>query len=316
MRDVALMNLRKVAFLVAILGLVGTGCDYIVPPIDFSTATPNVANEGWAGIVTNVTETGGSLHVDLSLVNKTGDWSAMDVASSKASVTDSAGKSTNCSRVFVGTAVFVNDGGWYLPPGFVMKGYTGGTVAKPAVQPIYVECDGVAKSAASKLRIDYRYIQGPFNYYTPSKYIGDSMTLDLATVVTDTRYPVASTVDKLIAKSDAVLAGINNCTVQLTDVKRTDQGIELSWQSTNPGEYPAYVHIGLPPVIGSDGILYGFYQSPHLETPPITPSGGGKADWTTKVAVPADVSGLYVLLPLETKQQKYFVDHVIDITDK
>ena len=28
------------------------------------------------------------------------------------------------------------------------------------------------------------------------------------------------------------------------------------------------------------------------------------------------VTGFYILVPVETKQQKYFVDHVVDITDK
>jgi hypothetical protein len=48
---------------------------------------------------------------------------------------------------------------------------------------------------------------------------------------------------------------------------------------------------------------------------PIT-LAGGTASWTTEVAVPASATGLYVLAPVETQQQKYFVDHVIDITDK
>jgi hypothetical protein len=34
------------------------------------------------------------------------------------------------------------------------------------------------------------------------------------------------------------------------------------------------------------------------------------------VAVPSGATGLYIVLPMETKQQKYFVDHVLDITDK
>jgi hypothetical protein len=29
-----------------------------------------------------------------------------------------------------------------------------------------------------------------------------------------------------------------------------------------------------------------------------------------------DASGFYILVPVETKRQKYFVDHVIDVTDK
>jgi hypothetical protein len=91
--------------------------------------------------------------------------------------------------------------------------------------------------------------------------------------------------------------------------------LEFAWDSTNPTNYPAYVHIGQPPVIGSDGVLYGFYESPHLVDAPITPSKGD-ATWTTTVAVPKDLSGSYLLVPVETQQQKYFVDHVLDITDK
>jgi membrane associated rhomboid family serine protease len=54
-----------------------------------------------------------------------------------------------------------------------------------------------------------------------------------------------------------VIDAINKCTVQLTDAKRTDAGFEFGWASTNPSQYPAYVHIGQPPVIGADGVMYG-----------------------------------------------------------
>jgi hypothetical protein len=101
----------------------------------------------------------------------------------------------------------------------------------------------------------------------------------------------------------------------LTGVKRTATGFEFGWESANPTDSPAYVHIGIPPVIGADGIMYGFYRSPHLSDAPITPSKG-KATWTTTVTVPKDGTGFYILLPLESQQQKFFVDHVIDITDK
>jgi hypothetical protein len=310
------MKMRESMALVAILGLAVTGCDYIVPPIDFGTATPALQSEGWAGIVTNVTEAGGALHVDLAIVNNTHDWSAMDVATSTAKVIDAAGKSSDCSKVYVGTSVFVNDAGWYLPPGFVMKGYTGGTAAKPETRPLFVECTGVAKAAGQRLEVGYSYTTGPFNYYVPSHRFRDTLKLDLSKVASDTKYPIATDVAELVvSKPDAVIVGINKCTVQLTGVKRTDTGFEFSWESTNPTEYPAYVHIGEPPVIGADGILYGFYESPHLAMAPITPAKD-KATWTTTVAAPADVSGFYILLPVETQQQKYFVDHVVDITDK
>ena len=73
------------------------------------------------------------------------------------------------------------------------------------------------------------------------------------------------------------------------------------------------MHIGNPPVIGADGILYGFYESPDLATVPVTPPGAG-ADWTTEVAVPSDGSGFYILLSVESKKQRLFVHYAIDVT--
>ena len=311
------MRVPRTLAAVVVLGLAVTGCDYIVPPIDFGTATPALSGQGWGAIVTGVSEANGALHVDLSLRNDTGDWSAMNVAASTAEVTDGSGKTSHCSTAFVGTSVFVNDGGWFLPPGFIMKGYTGGSLAAPVTQLNYVECAGVAKAAGLKLAIKYTYIVGPFNYYVSSHKIGGTLNLDLDKVVTDAKYPVAQNVAGYEpVKPGAEIGAINKCTVQLTDVKRTDTGFEFSWKSTNPGTDQAYIHIGIPPVIGADGIMYGFYRSPHLTEDLITPAGGGTATWTTAVVVPKDVTGFYILVPVETKQQKYFLDHVIDITDK
>jgi hypothetical protein len=310
------MSARKTLAAVIALGLAVTGCDYIVPPIDFSTAPPALSSEGWSGFVTNVADANGALHVDLSIKNDTNDWSAMDVGSSVAKVTDAAGKTSSCATVFVGTSSFVNNGGWFLAPGFQMKGYTGGSVAKPTKQMLYVECAGVAKAAGEKLAVDYAYITGAFNYYTASQVYHNTLKLDLDKVVSNAIYPVGEKVASLkIETSSSIIPAINDCTVQLTAVKRTDTGFEFSWESTNPGKDPTYVHIGQPPVLGADGVLYGVYVSPHLSNAPITPNGG-KATWTTTASVPKDVSGFYILLPVETKQQKYFVDHVVDITDK
>jgi hypothetical protein len=75
------------------------------------------------------------------------------------------------------------------------------------------------------------------------------------------------------------------------------------------------VHIGNPPVIGDDGILYGFYESPDLASVPITPAGD-KAEWTTEATVPQDVKGLYIMLSVESKNQRYFINYAVDITDK
>jgi hypothetical protein len=81
------------------------------------------------------------------------------------------------------------------------------------------------------------------------------------------------------------------------------------------GQYPSYVHIGVPPVIGADGISYGFYESPDLEAVPITPAGD-KAEWTTQVAVPQDVKGFYTMLSVESKRQRLFVNYAVDVADK
>jgi phage protein U len=68
-------------------------------------------------------------------------------------------------------------------------------------------------------------------------------------------------------------------------------------------------------VIGADGIIYGLYEDPSIADATIALSKA-TGDWTTTVAVSKNVTGLYVLVSVETRQSKYFVSHVIDITDK
>lgn len=313
MKGKVAMRTRRILALVGVLGLAAAGCDYIVPPIDFNTPTPVVnTTTGWTGTVVGVSENSGAVHIDLAIDNRTGDWSAMDVGYSKASVADGSGKATDCDKVFVGTSVFVADGGWYIPDGFAMKGYT--SDGQGTIQQLSVECTGVSKADAKKLHVDYRYITGAFNYYRPSTYHQASMDLDLGTVKSDMKYPVVDKTAK-IGKADESITGLNNCTVKLTGVKRTDTGFEFSWESFNPTDYPISLHIGAPPVLGADGILYGFYQSPHLALVPVTPAKD-KATWTTEATVPAAGKGFYLLVPLESQQNKYFIDYVLDITDK
>jgi hypothetical protein len=235
---------------VALVALVASGCGYIVPPPDDSTPTP-AADHGWGAVVTGVTEAGGALHVDVAIRNDTGDWSALDAATTGSAHVTSGGKTTDCGTVFVST------GGTSLAPGFVMSGYTGGSSTKPVVQQLYVECAGVSKSAGMTLAIDYSYVTGPFNYYSPSTPTGATFSLDLDKVAADTKFPVAATVDKLIYKPSDKIPAINGCTVQLMDATRTATGLEFTWQVTNPTDYPVTqgVHIGIPPVIGSDGVI-------------------------------------------------------------
>ena len=293
-------------WLVASAMLVGA-CDYIVTPADESSPTPTTAGV-WSAIATAVAATSsGDLHVDLAIRNDTGDWSSMDVGSGGVSLTTSDGKSAACGTAFVGT------GGTSLAPGFQMRGYTGGTKTKPETQLLSVECAGVAPAAGSKLTIDYDYVTGEFNYYSPAKPRSAKLQVDLDKVTADLAYPIAQPIDGVVQASTDPIVAINKCVLTLKTVTRTDEGLELAWHTDNPTAYPTYVHIGTPPAIGSDGVLYGFYESPHLADTPITPAKAS-AEWTTKVAVPKDVSGLFVLVSVESKQQKNFVSHAIDLT--
>jgi hypothetical protein len=291
--------------------LLSFSCVYIVTPAELMVTPTSSASKGWSAVVTNVGKSeAGDLHIDLAIRNDTQDWSAMSAAAGHPAVLkDSAGKATNCDTVFVGT------GGNRLAPGFQMRGYTGGTEAAPVTQLLYVECKGAVAAPGLKLSLEYSYITGYFNYYVAVNPTGGKMELDLDQVVSDLKYPVAESVAGLIQKPGDKIVAINSCTLTLTDVKRTDTGLEFSWQTDNPGAYPTYVHIGTPPVIGQDGIIYGLYQDPTLADAPIT-LPGQKAVWTTTVAVPKNVAGLYILLSVEEKQQKNFWNHLIDITDK
>jgi hypothetical protein len=285
-------------------------CAYIVTPAPDVIPT-SAAAKGWTGTVTQVGQNAaGDLHIDLAIRNETADWSGMDaVPGQPAVLTTGDGKSIDCGTVVVGT------GGNRIPPGFQTRGYTGGTKPEPKTQPLSVECKGATLAPGMKISIPYSYVTGPLNYYVPSPSTSSKMEISPDKVVSNLKYPVAETVEGEIVKPGASIEAINSCTLTLTDVKRTDTGFEFSWQTKNPGQYPTYVHIGNPPVIGTDGIIYGYYESPHLADAPITPSGQ-TAQWTTKVTVPADAKGLYILVPVESKQQRLFLSHVIDITDK
>jgi hypothetical protein len=302
------MTMRKLIAVFVFAAFAATGCGYIVPPVDDSTPTP-ANDKGWSAVATGVSEAGGALHVDIAIRNDTGSWSALDTPSSGAVHVSAGGKDTDCATAFVTT------GGTSLAPGFMMRGYTTGSVLKPVKQMLYAECAGVAKGSGMTLSIAYTFVTGPYNYYVPSPQIKGTFKLDLDKPVTDIKYPVAAAVPGVIEKANVVIPAINKCTVQLVSAKRTDTGLEFSWESKNPSEYPAFVHIGTPNVIGSDGVLYGFYESPHLATAPISPAGD-KAEWTTTVVVPKDVTGLYIMLSVESQQAKFFINHAVDITDK
>ena len=303
--------MKKVLIPIVLCALLGIACRYIVVPADLMATPASDASKGWSGVVTNVGNTdGGNLRIDLAIRNDTLAWSAMQADENRPAIlTTSAGKRSNCNTVFVAS------GGTSLAPGFQMRGYTSGTKNAIKVQLLYVECEGIVASPGSKLSIQYSYVTGAYDLHVPSVPVNETMVLDLDQVVTDMKYPIATPIANLIEKIGDKINAINNFTLTLTDALRTDTGLELHWQDYNPSDYANYVHIGTPPVIGSDGIIYGLYEDPSIADATITLQKA-TAEWTTTVVVPNGVTNLYVLVSVKTRQSKYFVNHVIDITSK
>lgn len=283
-------------------------CNYIVLPEDIQDSNAS-ESLGWTALVTGIETTDtGDLHIDLTIHNQTGDWSAMQATPDKpALLVAGNGDSTSCETVNLST------GGHRLAPGFQMRGYTAGTASEPEIQPLFVECEGGEAAAGSTLTLDYSYVTGEYNYYDQeANKVESTLEIDLDSVASDLTYPIAEPVEGLVQPPGTEILAINDVLLTLTDVERTDEGFLFSWQTSNPGEYPSYVHIGIPPVIGSDGIIYGRYETPDLASVPIT--GAGKtAEWSTEVAVPKDVGGNYMLLSVESKKQRLFVNYAVEL---
>ena len=88
----------------------------------------------------------------------------------------------------------------------------------------------------------------------------------------------------------------------------------FTWQNFNPSKFALKTHIGIPPVIGEDGIIYGVYETLDIPEVPLTPAQESIA-WETEVTVPEDVSGLYILLSVESKKPRTYVNYAIGLTD-
>jgi hypothetical protein len=305
------MKTRKVLILILLANLlISFACKYIVLPQGIELEEINVEKTGWSAFVTDVgVSEEGDLHIDIAIQNNTGDWSAMKATEGKPVVITSGGQTSNCDTVFVST------GGHRLAPGFQMRGYFTGTKWEPVLQYIYVECAGVEVQPGSTLSIPYFYVTGQYNYYEQDKNkVDDKLELNLDEIVTDLVYPVAEPVEGLVQSPAVEIIALNKVVLTLLDVQRVDEKLQFSWQTANPGEYQTYVHIGNPPVIGDDGILYGFYETPDIVDTPITPAGG-IAEWTNEVAVPEDVKGFYIMLSVESGKARLFANYAIDITD-
>jgi hypothetical protein len=302
--------MKKVPFPILLIALATLACRYIVVPSDLIASSVSVSSKGWSALVTGITQSpSGDLHVDLAIKNDTQDWSAMQADVGKPAILTSGGKKTSCATVFIGT------GGTSLAPGFQMRGYTVGTKQAPKTQLLYVECKNAQAAPGSKLVIDYSYVTGPYDLHVPSVSTSAELELNLDQVVKDVKYPLPAAPVGQIEKIGDKISAINSFTLMLAGAKRTPSGLELDWQDQNPSEYPNYVHIGTPPVIGADGVIYGLYEDPSIADATIA-LAHATAEWTTTITIPANVTGLYVLVSVETRQSKYFVSHAIDITDQ
>ena len=302
---------RPIAIAIATCAMIVGGCGYIVvPPDDGSSGSGS--SKGWSAQVTEVgTAATGDLRVSLSLRNETAAWSAMAATAGQPAVlTTGDGKTVQCATVVVGT------GGHRVAPGLRLRGFVTGQPTQPTTEPIRVECAGATAGPGARLAIDYSYVTGEYNYYEEdANKVTSKLEVDLDKVASDLTYPVAEPAPGVPVPPDTEITAINDVTLKLVGVERTASGLKSTWRTTNKGAYPSYVHIGNPPVIGSDGVVYGIYESPDIATVPVTPANGS-VEWTTEVDVPAEVSGLIMLLSVESKKVRYFVNYAIDLSAK
>ena len=309
MKPKTLLTLALLAYAV-----ISLACVYIVLPEGLEA--PKAAQEGheqkaWYGYATNVSQTAaGDLRIEITIRNDTGEWSTMRAVENKPAVLTSGGKSANCETVFVST------GGHRFAPGFQMRGYTTGNKSAPETQLLYVECKGVQAESGAKLVIYYVSFQGELDDYKPDENEATGkLELNLDEVATDLTYPVAEAVEGLILEPGVGITGLSDNVVTLLEAQRGENGFLFTWQNFNPTKFPLKTHIGTPPAIGADGIIYGVYETLDIVPVPITPANENM-QWETESPVPQDVSGCYVLLSVESKKPRTYLNYVINISDK
>ena len=301
---------RFVLITVLLMAVVmATGCRGIRRQVG-ATPTPaagaTTTAKGWSLIPINVTKSAtGDLHVDLAARNDSGAWSSMAAAEKPASLTTKDGKNVSCDTVQVST------GGHYLPPGFQVRGYT---LKGDKTQTLYVECKGAEPSGGSRLSIPYSFVTGEYDYYAQDKTkVETQFDVDLDKTSSNLTYPGTPSSEAKAQPIATPITALNKCTLANTGVARTGDTILFQWKVTNPGEYDTKVHIGAPPVLGSDGILYGVRVSPDIVDQPFAPPAAA-AEFKTQVSVPQSVTGLYLLLSVEQSRERLFANYLIDLT--
>ena len=237
-------------------------CQYIVLPVgvDLADVADGGGRGGWTGIVTGTETTpDGNLRVDITIRNDVGDWSAMRAADGQPAVLVPVnGSEVDCDTVFIGT------GGHRLAPGFQMRGYEVEGEEHPETQLLYVECAGVSDPGGATLRIDYISFIGELDYYVEveeENKVEGSFEVNLDDVVTDLTYPIGDPVEGLIQGSDQEIVALSENVISLLDIQRDEAGLVFTWQNFNPSKFPLKTHIGIPPVIGDDGIIHGVYET-------------------------------------------------------
>ena len=308
-------DLKKLPVLILLVSsLFIFACVYVVLPegLEEAGAAEGLGSGVWSAVVTNVgTSDTGDLHVDVTIRNDTGVWSTMHAVPDQPAILQTGdGKTVNCDTVFIGT------GGHRLAPGFQTRGYTIGDVAAPQVQTLYVECKGTASSPGSILTIHYESFNGILDDYDPeANKTEGTLELNLDEVAADLIYPIAAPVDGLIQDVGTDIPALSDNVVTMLNAQRTDSGFQFTWQNFNPTKFPLKTHIGTPPVIGSDGIIYGVYETLDIVPVDITPANENM-QWTTEVAVPSDAKGFYVLLSVESNKPRTYLNYALDISDK
>lgn len=310
------MSARKsLTAAIAAAALSTFACVYVVLPEGLEANSAGAGtNAGWTGTATSLSEAHpGTLLIELTIRNDTGQWSTMRAADDRpAELTLNDGTTTECDSVEVGT------GGHRLAPGFQVRGFTRSEDGEPVVQLIQVECEGATADTASTLSVEYFYFLGELDYYVEIEETNreaGTMEVNLDEVATDLTYPVGTTIEGVIQPADAEITALSDNIVTLVDVKRAEDSVQFTWQNYNPFKFALKTHIGIPPVVGEDGIIHGLYETLDIPAVPLTPALES-VQWTTEAPVPADVQGLYILLSVESKKPRTYVNYALDITDK
>jgi hypothetical protein len=308
------MKVKKTFILALLVYAVFTSaCMYIVLPegLEMKAAVEEGSEQRvWNAVATNISQSEtGDLHIEVTIRNDTGDWSTLQSVPFKPAVLKTVdGKSTTCDVVFIGT------GGHRLAPGFQTRGYTTGKNTEYAIQPLFVECKGVEVREGSKLSIPYLSYTGILDDYSPeiNKSTG-TLEINLDELEANLTYPIGYAVDSLIQDAGVSITALSDNIVTLVEAQRTAAGFQFTWQNFNPTKFALKTHIGTPPVIGVDGIIYGVYETLDLAPVPITPANENM-QWTTEVTCPQEVNGYYILLSVESKKPRTYLNYVLDIS--